>query len=55
MGIDTSESMANKKSTDSEGNITNSSKISLMLKDVDIKMFTFDQGFLECNGKKIDL
>lgn len=53
MSIDISESLANKLLTDSEGTIIKSSKISHMLKDVDTKMFTFDQGFLECGGKKV--
>lgn len=52
MGVDISESLREKQS-DSEGGVTTSNRISLMLKDVDIKKFSFDQGFLECNSKKV--
>lgn len=51
LGIDISESLVETKR--SEGEVTTSTKISQMLKDVDIKQFTFEQGFLECNGKKV--
>ena len=54
MGVDISESLREKQS-DSEGGVTTSNRISLMLKDVDIKQFSFDQGFLECNSKKVSL
>lgn len=42
-GIDISESLVHEQS----------SKVSQMLKDVDLRQFTFEQGFLECNGKKV--
>lgn len=51
LGIDISESLVETKR--SEGEVTTSTKISQMLKDIDIKQFSFDQGFLECNSKKV--
>lgn len=44
-GIDISESLVNEQS----------SKVSQMLKDVDLRQFTFEQGFLECNNKKVSV
>lgn len=44
MGIDISESF-------SESN----NKVNHMLKDVNLNQFAFNQGFLECGNKKIDL
>ena len=42
LGIDISESF-------SESN----NKVHHMLKDVNLNLFTFNQGFLECGGKKV--
>lgn len=44
MGIDISESF-------SESN----NKVHHMLKDVNLNQFVFNQGFLECGNRKIDL
>ena len=44
LGIDISESFTE----------TNN-KVHHMLKDVNLNQFSFNQGFLECGGKKIDL
>ena len=42
LGIDISESF-----------IESNNKVHHMLKDVNLNLFTFNQGFLECGGKKV--
>lgn len=54
LGIDISESLVETKATTNSDSCTKGSpKLALMLKDVDVRMFSFSQGFLECNGKKV--
>lgn len=53
MNIDISESLIETTQLDSEGTLSTSTKTSLMLKDVNVSLFKFDQGFLEFNGKKV--
>jgi len=52
LSVDIAETLA-QQSTDENGTVVTGSKLSQMLKDVDTRVFSFDQGFLECNGKKV--
>ena len=54
LSVDIAESLA-QQSTDENGTVVNGSKVSQMLKDVDTRVFSFEQGFIECNGKKVSL